>query len=95
MDVNPAVEELAKKCSTALTGIWQEPVTYHPFTVRVGHDPSARKNPIAPFMIEHRLETKFSENKYFSEAPLPTDMHWSFLEDYERDMLKGDNGGNK
>lgn len=86
LDVNPAVRELARKCSEAVSGIWQEPVVYEPFTVRVGHDPSARKNPIAAFMIEHRLETKFSENKYFSEAPLPTDMHWEFLKEYEKSM---------
>jgi hypothetical protein len=88
LDVNPAVRTLARKCSEALTGIWQEPVVYEPFTVRVGHDPSARKNPIAPFMIEHRAETKFLENKYFSEAPLPTDMHWELLREFEKNMSK-------
>jgi hypothetical protein len=86
LDVNPAVRELAQKCSSALSEIWQEPLNYEPFTVRVGHDPSARKYQIAPFMIEHRRETKFSENKYFSEAPLPTDMHWELLEQFEKNM---------
>ena len=56
LDVNPAVRELAQKCSTALTDIWRESVYYEPFTVRVGHDPGSRKNPIAPFVIEHRAE---------------------------------------
>lgn len=89
LEVNPAVRELAAKCSSVLTGIWQEPIVYEPFTVRVGHDPSARKNPIAPFMIEHRAETRFAENKYFSEAPLPTDIHWQLLEEYEKNMANG------
>jgi hypothetical protein len=89
LDVNPAVRQLAAKCSLALSGIWDEPVLYEPFTVRVGHDPSARKNPIAPFVIEHRLETKFSENKYFSEAPLPTETHWELLEEFEKNMSHG------
>jgi hypothetical protein len=87
LDVNPAVTELARKCSTALSAIWQQPLVYEPYTVRVGHDPTARKNPLAPFVIEHRQEARFSENKYFSEAPLPTDMHWSLLEQFEKDML--------
>ena len=89
LDVNPAVRELAQKCSSALSDIWHESLTYEPYTVRVGHDPTARKNPIAPFVIEHRQETKFSENKYFSEAPLPTDMHWQLLEEFEKSMAHG------
>ncbi len=89
LDVNPAVNELARKCSIALTGIWQEPVVYEPFTVRVGHDPTGRKNPIAPFLIEHRADIRFSENKYFSEAPLPTDIHWQLLEEYEKSRAHG------
>ncbi len=86
LDVNPAVKELGRKCGEVLSGIWQEPLIYEPYTVRVGHDPTARKSTIAPFMIEHRQEARFSENKYFSEAPLPTDMHWSLLEQFENDM---------
>lgn len=89
LDVNPAVSKLAQQCSAALSDIWQEPVIYEPFTVRVGHDPSSRKNPIAPFMIEHRQETKFSEHKYFSEAPLPTDTHWELLEQFEKNIARG------
>jgi hypothetical protein len=86
LDVNPAVRELAQKCSAALSDIWQESVNYEPFTVRVGHDPNTRKNPIASFVIERRKESRFSENKYFSEAPLPTDTHWELLEQFEKNI---------
>jgi hypothetical protein len=75
--------DLAAKTSAALTEIWQEPVQYYPANLAVGHDPMARKNGIAPFVITHRAEAKYSENKYFSEAPLPTDMHIAFLESFE------------
>lgn len=86
LDVNPAVRSLATKCGEELSQIWMEPVKYEPFTVRVGHDPSSRKYPIASFSIEHRAETRFSENKYFSEAPLPTYLHWKLLEEFEMNM---------
>lgn len=89
LNVSPAVNALASRCSTELSKIWQESVKYEPFTVRVGHDPTARKYGIAPFSIEHRGETRFSENKYFSEAPLPTDKHWELLEQFEKDMKGG------
>ena len=74
---------LAAKTSDALSEIWQEPVQYYPANLAVGHDPMARKNGIAPFSITHRAEARYSENKYFSEAPLPTDMHIAFLEEFE------------
>jgi hypothetical protein len=79
----PFLVDLAAKTGAALTDIWQEPVTYHPANLAVAHDPLTRKNGIAPFVITHRAESKFSENKYFSEAPLPTNMHIAFLEEYE------------
>lgn len=75
--------ELASKTSAALTEIWQEPVQYYPANIAIGHDPMTRSHSIAPFVITHRAESRFSENKYFSEAPLPTDMHISFLEEFE------------
>jgi hypothetical protein len=84
---SPPLIELAAKTGEALTEIWQEPVQYYPASVAVAHDPMARKNGIAPFTITYRAESRFSENKYFSEAPLPTDMHLQFLEEYERDVL--------
>lgn len=83
----PAVSNLAVRSSAALSQIWEEPVNYESLIVKVGHDPIARKYGIAPFLIEHRAETKFSENKYFSEAPLPTDMHFEILEQFEKDVL--------
>jgi len=75
--------DLAAKTSAALTEFWQEPVQYYPANLAVGHDPMVRKNGIAPFTIAHRAETRWSEHKYFSEAPLPTDMHIAFLESFE------------
>lgn len=75
--------DLAAKTSAALTEIWQEPVQYYPANLAIAHDPMARSHGIAPFTITHRAESRFSENKYFSEAPLPTDMHIAFLEEFE------------
>lgn len=83
---NPAVTQLAAKTSKAVSEIWQEPVQYEPLGIGVGHDPLARKYSIAAFSISHRVESKFTENKYFSEAPLPTDKHIALLEEFEAGM---------
>lgn len=80
--------DLANKISEALTEIWQEPVEYRPVNVAIGHDPTARKYGIAPFSITYRAEARFSENKYFSEAPLPTDMHIKFLQELEAEIKR-------
>jgi len=84
--INNPLTSLATKVSQELSGIWQEPIQYEPTNVQVGHDPMSRKYGVASFIISRRAEAKFSENKYFSEAPLPTETHIALLEQYERDM---------
>lgn len=75
--------DLATKTGAALADIHKEPFEYYPANLAVGHDPLTRKNGVAPFMITRRAESRYSDNKYFSEAPLPTDMHIKFLEEFE------------
>jgi len=84
--VNPALSNVATKASAALTEIWHEPIHYETVNLQIGHDPTARKYGIAPFSISRRAEAKLSENKYFSEAPLPTDTHIRLLEQYEAEI---------
>jgi len=87
LTLHAAINNLAIRSSAELSRIWQESVKYEPIVIRLGHDPTVRKNPIAPFSIEHRAEARFSENKYFSEAPLPTNVHLEMLEQFEKDIL--------
>lgn len=86
LNFNRVLANLSEKTSKALSEIWQEPVQYEPVLQTIGHDPLTRKYGIAPFTITHRAEARFSENKYFSEAPLPTDLHLKFLEEYEKEV---------
>ena len=51
-----------------------------------GYDPLTVKAGPSPFTIERRADTLFSESKYFSSAPLPTDEHISMLEAFEADV---------
>ncbi len=88
LNVSPLWESIAKKTSAALTEMWREPIHYEPLEFKIGHDPLARKWGIAPFQITRRAEHNFSENKYFSEAPLPTDLHIALLEEYEAGILE-------
>jgi hypothetical protein len=66
---------------TGDNAIWQ------PTVLTIHSDMLPRKPLHAPFTIQRRAETAFSENKYFSEAPFPTDVHIQLLEQFEADVL--------
>jgi hypothetical protein len=80
------VQKLAEKTSSVTEKLWNG-LKYQSMAIQIGHDPTARKNGIASLLIQHRVNSSFSENKYFSEAPLPTDLHIKFLEEFESDVL--------
>ncbi len=88
LSVSPALKTLAEKTGAALSEIWQEKIQYAPANLVVAHDPLARKQQIASFSISPRAETRFSDNKYFSEAPLPTNTHISLLEEFEANIKR-------
>jgi hypothetical protein len=81
-----ALTNVAAKTGAALSEIWQEDIEYLPTVITAGHDPAVRQYGIAPFTIQRRVGNRFSENMYFSEAPLPTDLHIKLLEEFEADV---------
>jgi hypothetical protein len=86
LDVSPALRKIANATEQAVSQTQNEPIHYETTNITMGYDSLTRKHPIASFIITRRAETKFSENKFYSEAPLPTDLHVRLLEQYERDM---------
>jgi hypothetical protein len=82
------LQNLARKAGEAVSGFFGEALPYEASKVIVGHDPTARKNAIAGITIEHRIDVPFGENRFFSDAPLPTDLHIRFLEELEADALE-------
>lgn len=82
------VAKLAAKVSRAVSEVWDERITFEPRSLGISHDPLVRKNGLASFLIQPRLETPYSENKWYSEAPLPTDVHIKLLEEFEADVIE-------
>ena len=80
------LQRLGEKISAVTQELWNG-LSYEPMSVTIGHDPTVRKNAIAGFFIQHRINSPFAENKFFSEAPLPTDLHIKLLEELEADVL--------
>jgi hypothetical protein len=87
LDASPALRKIAEATGAAVSEMRAEKLTYDTISVNIGHDPLVRKYPIASFILARRAEAKFSENKYYSESPLPTDLHLQLLEQYERDVM--------
>ena len=84
--VHPAFVRLAEKTAENVTRISGESVKYELSAFFVDHDPLSRRHPAGRFSIQRRDNTPFSENKYFSDAPLPTDVHLELLEQFEKDV---------
>lgn len=86
--LHPAVKKLAGHITSAVSEIHKEAIEYQPTSLVFQHDQLKRKSPLAAFTITPRAETPLSEHKYFSEAPLPTDLHWELLEEFEASVKK-------
>jgi hypothetical protein len=84
--ISPPLQKLSGKVSEVTNHVFGD-LPYELGSISVSHDPLIRKHGIASFTIQHRANTKFEENRYFSEAPLPTSLHIKFLEELERDTI--------
>lgn len=85
--LNPALAKVSKRLTTRVPEFFGQSLIYTPTALTVGYDPTSLKAGPAAFTIERRAETLFSENKYFSTAPLPTAEHITFLKEFEADIL--------
>jgi hypothetical protein len=84
--LHPALLKLGQRLTTRVPQFYGQQLVYIPTAVSVGFDPLTTKAGPAPFTIERRADTLFSEHKYFSSAPLPTDEHIAMLEAFEEDI---------
>ena len=78
------LDKIAEKIGKKVSEFFGEEIIYQPMNFSVGHDPRTRKNGIAPFSIEQRGNVKFDDNKFFSAAPLPTELHLEYLREIEK-----------
>lgn len=89
--IHPAFQELADALSKATGDIIRENLKYELVALVVDHDPLLRKFPLGRFSIQRRESEPFSQDKYFSDAPVPTDMHIRLLEQFEASISPREN----
>jgi hypothetical protein len=85
--LHPALTRLAQRLTTRVPQYYGQTLDFVPLSTAIGYDPLTVKVGPAPFVIERRADTPFTEKKYFSSAPLPTSEHLHLLEAFEADVL--------
>jgi len=85
---NSAVDRLAASVAKGTADTMGENLEYDLAILSLDYDQLKRKHPLGKFSIQRRDNTPFTENKYFSDAPLPTDLHIQLLEQFEKDLSR-------
>jgi hypothetical protein len=90
--LSPILNLISKRISGVILENLKENLEYRPAKFWLAHDPDKRSAKIAPFSIEHLALSQDEENKFYSEAPIPTRHHLALLEELEN-ALKDKNEG--
>lgn len=81
------VSNLAQSLSQHVAEITGQPRRYETIRLDLDFDRSEQQVPIAPLTIQRRITSSFDLNKFYTEAPLPTDVHIALIEQLEADVL--------
>jgi hypothetical protein len=85
--LNPVLPKAESLISSRLSSSVGQPVHYETTAVLLNLDQSTTKLTPGPFTIERRAEIPFSDNKYFSSAPLSTEDHVGLLQEIEKVLV--------
>lgn len=61
--------------------------TFEGIRIDIDFDHYSDKEPVASFTIQRLALEPFEANRYFTQAPLPTDSHISLIQQFEADVL--------
>lgn len=86
--LNPAAQIVADVLEKNALEVTGDELKYEMTAATWEIDLLARKYSLGRFSIQRRDNTPFSENKFFSDAPLPTDIHLKVLEQFEAALGK-------
>jgi len=84
--VNPILAKIGAVVTQEVENNYKRCLEYEPTGVVIGFDAESTKLGTAPFTVQRREGVPFSENKYFSSAPLKTDLHMELLRMWEEAM---------
>ena len=84
LSLNPVLEAVGEGISKEVLRNLKLDYRFQPRGVSLSIDPETQRIPVQQFTLERRDGAPYSEGKYFSAAPVQTDVHVSLLEEFER-----------
>jgi hypothetical protein len=84
--IHPAVKKLCDRLTTSVSQIHGREFKFAFGAMSLNWDNSKVTSPVANFMIQRRVNEPFSENKFFCEAPVPTELLEPLLIELEADL---------
>jgi hypothetical protein len=81
--LNPHLGELSRKLSDKASSLSGQTLAYQPSAIVLNFDSTFTKAVAGPFRFERLVDIPSGDNKYYTSAPLPTDAHLEFLEEFE------------
>ena len=84
--VNPFLTKIAAIVTNEVENNYKKRLEYEPAVVSIHFDKESTKLGTAAFSVQRREGVPFGENKYFSSAPLKTDLHLELLNIWEQAM---------
>jgi hypothetical protein len=84
--LNPKLDIFAKRITSLIAGDSRVPIAYETSGIIFWTDPVVT-NPPTPFRFERVVDRPFAENRYYSAAPLQTEVHLEILDELERILI--------
>jgi hypothetical protein len=81
--MNNAAKTMTELMGSILGQNWE----YDGTRIDLDFDHSTNRAAFAPFTIQRLAVESFGSNRYYSQAPLPTDAHIALIEQFEADVL--------
>jgi len=82
-NLNPKLEKFAKKLTSLIEGHSHHPIAFETYGIAFWTNPTITLPP-GPFRFERAGEIPFTENRYYSVAPLQTEVHLELLMEFEK-----------
>ncbi|MHB8131973.1 MAG: hypothetical protein ACYDEX_23680 [Mobilitalea sp.] len=85
--INPKLSKFAKHLTSMIVGHEHHTIDFETSGILFWTDPTIVNLP-GPFRFERLIDVPFSENRYYSSAPLQTEIHLEMLEELENILSK-------
>jgi hypothetical protein len=86
--IHPIFGKISERVSKEVNTNFGKSLVYEPQGINLSYDPSTTQIGPAPFSIQRRDGAPYADNKYYSVAPIRTNVHLELLEQLEAAAIK-------